>query len=106
MKPGDKVVYIGPVPVSADCPSYESSLFKVVGSIPTKINTVYVVTAVIPCANNTTGLGLIGSTTIHLPTNQEAGWNSRQFRKLDEMKQEAAQRQKQNEPLRTNPRPV
>lgn len=105
MKPGDKVVHIGHVKPDEGCGSIESGNFKVVGLTP-QVNTVYVIRAVIPCAYNRTGLALIGSTVIYLPANAESGWDSRQFRKLDEMKQEAALRQKQNEPLRTNPRPV
>lgn len=97
---GDKVVTAQGPHVNnpnKDVTPFDTSKFKVTGLLPRAGDgKVYVVRGTILGTYNVLGLQLIGCTIIHLPTGSEVGWDSRSFRKLDELKQEALQRQSQS----------
>lgn len=61
--------------------------FETIGSNPVR-NVVYVVEEVITNTGDSVGLSLVGSTARFIPNGRIVGWDSRQFRKLEEIRQE------------------
>ncbi len=90
MKIGDKVVSIaGPDHEGA---SADLSLFHIDGPLPF-VGTTWVIRGFVVDPMGVLGLKLISSTVIHIASGIETGWDATRFRKLDELRQEAQQRQ-------------
>ncbi len=80
----DKVVYVGgnggPVGVAAEFDYTEDNLI---------LNSVYVVSKILPCPqHNAIGLAFVGHTSYCKNDGAEVGYDSRMFRKLEEIQAE------------------
>lgn len=95
MNVGDKVVCITMLPYNTNgtVPATDPKV-KIAGEIPmVDDKRIWVIRGIVLTTRGQLGLKLIGSTVICTQTGYETGWNSICFRKLDELKQEASQRQ-------------
>jgi len=96
MNPGDKVVCVTSNVDGYVLPTLSefNKTYILVGD-NLVVNKIYVITKIVPHVKGMVGICLINSSIICNATGIEVGWDMRLFRKLDDMKKEAQERQSQ-----------